>query len=52
MNDLSPEDTRRWNAWRQANLLSARAADRVARVIGTLLVTGGVLATVMAILAR
>lgn len=34
MHDFTPEQAGRWDAWQQANAVSARHSDRVARLFG------------------
>jgi hypothetical protein len=34
---FSPEQTRRWDAWQQANAVSARRSDRICRAVAAVL---------------
>ena len=49
MSQFTPEQTVRWEAWQQANAVSARRSDRVARLFGLVLLAGTLAALAVAI---
>lgn len=37
MHDFTPDESRRWDAWRQTNAVSAQRTDRIVRGIAIVL---------------
>ena len=50
MHEFTPEQTARWNAWQQANAVSARRSDRAARWVGATMLAAALAAVVIALL--
>lgn len=50
MDEFTSEQTARWNAWQQANAVSARHSDRVARWFAATMLAAAVAAVVIALL--
>ena len=49
MPEFTPAHAARWNAWQQANAVSARRGDAVARLFGFTLLAGAVTAVAVAL---
>lgn len=50
MREFTPDETDRWDAWQHANAVSARRADRVARLVGVTLLAATLTAVAVAML--
>lgn len=49
MSEFSPDETRRWDAWRRANALKARRGDRLLLDIGLTVVSATLIGLALAL---
>jgi hypothetical protein len=49
MDEFTPEQAARWDAWQHANVLSTRRSDRIARLVGVTLLAATLTAVAVAI---
>ena len=48
MNEFTPDENRRWNAWQDAAVVSARQGENIARFFGAAMLTLAVVAVIIA----
>jgi hypothetical protein len=49
MHEFTPDEARRWNAWQQANAVSARRGGRLAGLFGLAMLTAMFAAVALAL---
>ena len=52
MHEFTPDQTRRWNVWQQANVVAARRSDVIARMVAVTALTMTVVAVLLALWQR
>ena len=52
MDDFTPEQLQRWNAWQHGNAISMRRSDRMARFVGVSMLVTSALVAIAAVLSR
>ena len=52
MQDLSADETPRWNDWREADAVTARRSDRFVRITGTVMFSAVTVALAAALWLR
>ena len=49
MQEFTPDESQRWDAWQESNAVSVRRSDRIARLVGMTMLAAALIAFAVAL---